>query len=179
MILESTHRRALDHEQFLVYYQPLVDINTGKVFSMDALVRWQHPDWGLILPEEFLSLSENTRLIVIIDELVLYTVCAQWKAWKKQGFQPLSVAVNLSTHTFQQPNLVETITSVLQKTGLDPHFLWLEITEGIAMENIETTIHKLNKLSELGIQIDIDDFGTGFSSLYYLKKFPIHKLKIS
>lgn len=179
MVLESNLRRALDHEQFVVYYQSLVNINTGKVVGMEALVRWRHPDRGLILPEEFLALSENTRLIVFIDELVLYTVCAQHKAWEAQGFQPLCVAVNLSAHTFQQPNLVETIMSVLQKTGLDPHFLGIEITEGIAMENIDTTIDKLNKLNELGIQISIDDFGTGFSSLYYLKKFPIHKLKIS
>ncbi|CAG1772098.1 partial putative signaling protein, partial [uncultured bacterium] len=129
--------------------------------------------------EEFLALSENTRLIVFIDELVLYTVCVQSRVWQDAGFQPMCVAVNLSAHTFQQPNLVETITSVLQKTDLDPHFLCLEITESIAMQDIETTIQKLNKLSDLGIQIAIDDFGTGFSSLYYLKKFPVNKLKIS
>jgi diguanylate cyclase (GGDEF)-like protein/PAS domain S-box-containing protein len=179
MMLESSLRRALDREEFVVYYQPLVNISSGQVVGMEALVRWRHPDRGLILPEEFLALSENTRLIVFIDELVLYTVCLQCKAWQDAGFQPTCVAVNISAHTFQQPNLVETIMSVLQKTGLDPHFLGLEITEGIAMQDIETTIHNLAKLSDLGIQISIDDFGTGFSSLYYLKKFPIHKLKIS
>ena len=179
MILENSLRSALDREEFVVYYQPLVNISTGQVAGMEALVRWLHPDRGLILPEEFLALSENTRLIVFIDELVLYTVCAQSKAWQDAGFQPLRIAVNISAHTFQQPNLVETVMSVLQKTGLDPHFLGLEITEGIAMQDIETTIHKLDKLCDLGIQISIDDFGTGFSSLYYLKKFPIHKLKIS
>ena len=179
MILESSLRRALDREEFVVYYQPLVNISTGKIAGMEALVRWLHPERGLILPEEFLALSENTRLIVFIDELVLYTVCAQNKAWQDAGFQPMCVAVNLSAHTFQQPNLVETVTSVLQKTGLDPHFLGLEITEGIAIQDIETTIQKLSQLSELGVQIAIDDFGTGFSSLYYLKKFPVNKLKIS
>ncbi len=179
MMLESSIRRALDREEFVVYYQPLVNISTGKIASMEALVRWLHPELGLILPEEFLALSENTRLIVFIDELVLYTVCVQSRVWQDAGFQPMCVAVNLSAHTFQQPNLVETITSVLQKTDLDPHFLCLEITESIAMQDIETTIQKLNKLSDLGIQIAIDDFGTGFSSLYYLKKFPVNKLKIS
>ncbi len=179
MILENNLRRALDREEFVVYYQPLVNISTGLIVSMEALVRWRHPERGLIPPEEFLALSENTRLIVFIDELVLYTVCVQCKAWLDAGFQPMCVAVNISAHTFHQPNLVETITTVLQKTGLDPHFLGLEITESIAMQDVETTIDKLNKLSDLGIQIAIDDFGTGFSSLSYLKKFPIRKLKIS
>lgn len=110
---------------------------------------------------------------------MLYTVCVQCKAWQDAGTQPLCVAVNLSAHTFQQPNLVETVTSVLQKTGLDPHFLGLEITKSIAMQDIEAIIRKLSKLSDLGVQIAIDDFGTGFSSLYYLKKFPVKKLKIS
>ncbi len=179
MKLETSLRRALDREEFVVYYQPLVNISTGQVVGMEALVRWRHPDRGLLLPEEFLALSENTRIIVFIDELVLYTVCAQIKVWQDAGFQPLRVAVNISAHTFQQPKFVETVMSVLQKTGLDPHLLGLEITEGIAMQDIEATIQKLDTLSGLGIQISIDDFGTGFSSLYYLKKFPIHKLKIS
>lgn len=179
MIMERNLRRALDRGEFVVYYQPLVNIGTGQIVGMEALVRWRHPDRGLINPEEFLSLSENTRLIVFIDELVLYTVCVQCKAWQDAGFQPLCIAVNLSAHTFQQPNLVETVMSALQKTGLDPHFLGLEITESIAMQDIEATIHKLSKLSDLGVQIAIDDFGTGFSSLYYLKKFPVKKLKIS
>ena len=179
MVLESGLRRALERKEFLIYYQPLVDINTGKVVSIEALVRWQHPDRGLISPEVFLSLAEDTRLIVAIDELVLHTVCAQNKAWQDEGFQPSCVAVNLSAHTFQQHNLVEIVTSVLKKTGLDPRFLGLEITESIAMQNLETTIQKLNKLSDLGIQIALDDFGTGFSSLCYLKIFPINKLKIS
>lgn len=179
MIMERNLRRALDRGEFVVYYQPLVNIGTGQIVGMEALVRWRHPDRGLIHPEEFLALSENTRLIVFIDELVLYTVCVQCKAWQDAGFQPLCIAVNLSAHTFQQPNLVETVISALQKTGLDPHFLGLEITESIAMQDIEATIHKLSKLSDLGVQIAIDDFGTGFSSLYYLKKFPVKKLKIS
>ncbi len=179
MRMEYNLRRALEREEFAVYYQPLVNVNTGQVVGMEALVRWWHPERGLVLPEEFLPMSENTRLIVFIDELVLYTVCEQCKAWQDAGHQPLSVAVNISTHTFQQSNLVEMVLSVLQKTGLDPQFLGLEITESIAMQDMETIVSKLEQLSSLGIQISIDDFGTGFSSLYYLKKFPIHKLKIS
>ncbi|MBV6519412.1 MAG: hypothetical protein DCC43_08605 [Candidatus Brocadia sp.] len=179
MLLECNLHRALEREEFDVYYQPLVSINTGLVVGMEALVRWRHPERGLVLPDEFLALSENTRLIVFIDELVLYTVCKQCKVWQDEGHQPLSVAVNISVRTFQQPNLVEMVTSILQKTGLDPQFLGIEITESIAMQDMETTIGKLERLSSMGIQISIDDFGTGFSSLYYLKKFPIHKLKIS
>lgn len=179
MLLESNIRRALEREEIAVYYQPLVNIRTGHVVGMEALVRLRHPERGLLLPEEFLSLSENTRLIVFIDEFVLHTVCTQCKTWQDDGHQPLSVAVNISAHTLQQPTFVETVVSALQKNGLDPQFLGLEITESIAMQDIETTIDKLGQLSSLGIQISIDDFGTGFSSLYYLKKFPIHKLKIS
>jgi diguanylate cyclase (GGDEF)-like protein len=179
MLLECNLHRALEREEFDVYYQPLVSINTGLVVGMEALMRWRHPERGLVLPDEFLALSENTRLIVFIDELVLYTVCKQCKVWQDEGHQPLSVAVNISVRTFQQPNLVEMVTSILQKTGLDPQFLGIEITESIAMQDMETTIGKLERLSSMGIQISIDDFGTGFSSLYYLKKFPIHKLKIS
>lgn len=179
MTLESNLRRALDREEFLVCYQPFVNTNTGQVANVEALVRWRHPDWGMTSPEKFLALSENTRLIIFIDELVLYTACEQCKAWYDMGSQSIRVAVNISAQTFQQPNLVETISFVLQKTGLDPHFLGLEITESTAMENIETTICKMHKLRDMGIQIAIDDFGTGFSSLSYLKKFPISKLKIS
>ncbi len=179
MVLEHNLRRALDQEEFVVHYQPLVNISTGQIVSLEALVRWRHPDQGLIHPEKFLSLSESTRLIIFIDELVLYTVCVQCKDWLDAGFQPSGVAVNISAHTFQQSNFVETVMSILEKTGMNPQLLGLEITEGIAMHDVETTIHKLNRLNELGIQIAIDDFGTGFSSLYYLKKFPIHKLKIS
>lgn len=179
MILERDLHRALERKEFVVHYQPQINVSTGRISGMEALVRWQHPDRGLLSPSEFLSLAEDTRMIVSIDEFVLHTVCAQSKAWQGAGFRPSCIAVNISAHTFQQQNLVETVTSVLKKTGLDPQFLELEITEGVAMQNLETTIHKLNRLRELGIQITIDDFGTGFSSLFYLKKFPINKLKIS
>jgi diguanylate cyclase (GGDEF)-like protein/PAS domain S-box-containing protein len=178
MMMESSLRHALEHEEFIVHYQPIITISSGKIAGMEALVRWQHPEYGLISPGEFLPMAEEIRLIVAIDELVLRTACKQNKTWLNAGFHLEYVAVNLSAHTFQQHNILEIITSVLQETKLDPHFLGLEITEGIAMQDIDTTIYKLSKLRELGIQIAIDDFGTGFSSLSYLKRFPVNKLKI-
>ncbi len=179
MILERDIHRALERKEFVVHYQPQVDANTGQIIGMEALVRWQHPHRGLISPVEFLPFAEDTRMIVSIDEMVLHTVCMQNKAWLDKGFSPLYAAVNLSAHTFQQNNLIELVTSVLKETGMPPHLLELEITEGAAMQNLEITIYNLKKLRELGIQIALDDFGTGFSSLFYLKKFPINKLKIS
>ncbi len=179
MILERDIHRALERKEFVVYYQPQVDTNTGLIIGMEALVRWQHPHRGLISPVEFLPFAEDSRMIISIDEMVLHTVCMQNKAWLDKGFNPLYAAVNLSAHTFQQNNLIELVTSVLKETGMPPHLLELEITEGAAMQNLEVTIYHLKKLRELGIQIALDDFGTGFSSLFYLKKFPINKLKIS
>lgn len=179
MKLESSLRRALEYGEFVVHYQPIINISSGQVAGMEAMVRWQSPEHGLISPEEFLPMAEEIRLIVTIDEFVLRTACKQNQTWLNAGFHLEYVAVNLSAHTFQQHNILEIITSVLQETKLDPHFLGLEITEGIAMQDIDTTIYKLNKLRELGIQIAIDDFGTGFSSLSYLKRFPVNKLKIS
>ncbi|MEK6728706.1 MAG: EAL domain-containing protein [Planctomycetota bacterium] len=179
MILERDIHRALERKEFVVYYQPQVDTNTGLIIGMEALIRWQHPHRGLISPVEFLPFAEESRMIISIDEMVLHTVCMQNKAWLDKGFSPLYAAVNLSAHTFQQNNLIELVTSVLKETGMPPHLLELEITEGAAMQNLEATIYNLTKLRELGIQIALDDFGTGFSSLFYLKKFPINKLKIS
>jgi len=137
------------------------------------------PKQGILVPEEFLCLAEETGLISFIDEWVLEAACLQNKAWQNEEFRHLCVFVNLSAHTFQKENLVEIVTSVLKKTGLDPQYLGLEITEHIAMRNLESTIHKLGVLKNLGIQISIDDFGTGFSCLSYLKNFPINQLKIS
>lgn len=179
MILERDIHRALERKEFVVYYQPQVNVDKGQIVGMEALVRWQHPHRGLISPVEFLPFAEETRMITSIDEMVLHTVCLQNKAWMDKGFNPVPVAVNLSAHTFQQNNLIEMITSVLKETGMPPHLLELEITEGAAMQNLELTISNLQKLSALGIQIALDDFGTGFSSLFYLKKFPINRLKIS
>ncbi|OPY57860.1 MAG: Cyclic di-GMP phosphodiesterase Gmr [Pelotomaculum sp. PtaU1.Bin035] len=178
LAMENGLRRALERGEFLVYYQPKVNINTGKIVGMEALVRWQTPDRGLIPPGEFIPLAEDTGLIVPIGEWVLRTACTQNKAWQDAGFTPMRVAVNLSARQFQLQDLVGVVSRVLKDTGLDPQWLELEITESVAMQNAEYAVKMLHELKEMGIQLAIDDFGTGYSSLSYLKRFPINKLKI-
>lgn len=178
LAIENGLRRALDRNEFVVYYQPKVNINTGKIIGMEALVRWQVPERGLIPPGDFIPLAEDTGLIVPIGEWVLHTACAQNKAWQDAGYPPLRVAVNLSARQFQLQNLVEVVSRVLKETGLEPCWLELEITESVAMQNAEYTVKMLYELKDMGIQLAIDDFGTGYSSLNYLKRFPISKLKI-
>ncbi|MDF9409476.1 MAG: Cyclic di-GMP phosphodiesterase Gmr [Pelotomaculum sp. PtaB.Bin013] len=178
LAIENGLRRALDRNEFVVYYQPKVNINTGKIIGMEALVRWEVPERGLIPPGDFIPLAEDTGLIVPIGEWVLRTACAQNKAWQDAGYPPLRVAVNLSARQFQLQNLVEVVSRVLEETGLEPCWLELEITESVAMQNAEYTVKMLYELKDMGIQLAIDDFGTGYSSLNYLKRFPISKLKI-
>lgn len=178
LALEKSMRFALMHEEFVVYYQPQVNICSGEIIGLEALVRWQHPNLGLVFPDRFISSAEETGLILPIGEWVLRTACAQNKAWQDKGYQPVRVAVNLSPYQFQQQNLVETVSRVLLETGLAPQWLELEITEGIAMQDVEMTITTLRDLRAMGIGISIDDFGSGYSSLNYLIQFPISKLKI-
>lgn len=178
VILENSLRQTLERKELLLYYQPQVDIATRQIVCAEALLRWNHPELGMLNPMHFIPLAEETGLIIPIDEWVLETACAQNKKWQDAGHAPLCVTVNLSAHQFQQPNLSETISEVLRRTGLDPRWLELEITESTAMQNIDTTIPNLTKLTEMGVTVAIDDFGTGYSSLSYLKKLPIQKLKI-
>lgn len=178
LVLESGLRRALERQELVIYYQPQVKINTKQIIGTEALVRWQHPDLGLISPAKFIPLAEETGLIIPLGEWVLRTACAQNKAWQDAGFPPLRISVNLSARQFQQQNLVETIDRILKETGLDPRYLELEITESIAMQNAEFTLRTLHTLKDMGIRISLDDFGTDYSSLSYLKHFPIHALKI-
>nr|MBA3806698.1 EAL domain-containing protein [Acidobacteriota bacterium] len=178
LTLESDLRRALEREEFEVYYQPQVATDTGRVCGMEALVRWHHPERGLVSPAEFIPLAEDTGLIVPLGEWVLRTACAQNKAWRDEGFAPLRVAVNLSARQFEQPALAEMVKHVLDETGLDSNCLELELTESAVMKNAELTVGILAKLKQTDVQISIDDFGTGYSSLSYLKRFPINKLKI-
>lgn len=178
LALGNSLRHALEREEFVVYYQPQVNISTGEITGVEALVRWQHPDLGLLSPAEFIPLAEETGLIIPIGEWVLRTACAQNKAWQDAGYRPVTVTVNISARQFQQQNLVETVGRVLKETGLDPHYLVLEITESAAMQNADLTIATLRSLKEIGIHISIDDFGTGYSSLSYLKYFPLDTLKI-
>lgn len=176
--LENNLRRALEREEFVIYYQPQVSLKTGEIVGAEALVRWQHSDLGMIPPMQFIPLAEETGLIVPLGLWVLRTACAQNKAWQNSGFPSLCMAVNISARLFKQPDLVETITRILQETQLDPNYLELELTEGTIMENAEVAIKTLYKLKEMGVHLSVDDFGTGYSSLSYLKRFPIDTLKI-
>ncbi len=178
LALESNLRHALERKELLLHYQPRVDLETGRITGVEALLRWQYPDLGLVSPSQFIPLAEETGLIIPIGEWVLRTACAQNKLWQSMGLSPVRVSVNLSARQFEQRNLVETIGRVIKETGLDPNYLELELTEGLIMKNAEITIATLRSLHEMGIQISIDDFGTGYSSLSYLKRFPIHALKI-
>ncbi len=178
MELEGSMYGALEREEFELNYQPMVDINTGRIVGMESLLRWHHPEQGLVPPNEFIPVAENTGLITQIGEWVLHTACAQNKAWQDAGLPSIHVSVNLSSRQFQQIDLIEIIDRALRETGLDARFLELEITEGSAMQNVESTIYKLKGMDALGVKIAIDDFGVGYSSLSYLKRFPIHTLKI-
>ncbi|GIO07111.1 hypothetical protein J31TS6_31390 [Brevibacillus reuszeri] len=175
--LEGELRKALDERQFILYYQPKININTGKIIGTEALIRWEHPELGLIPPIQFIPIAEETGLIVKIGEWVMRTACQQTKEWQEAGYKDLSVAVNISLRQFMQNNLIEMIESILAETALEPKFLELEITESMALD-ATYTIRMLNRLKALGISISIDDFGTGYSSLSYLSQFPIDRLKI-
>ena len=176
--LENNLRRALDRDEFIIYYQPLVELTTSKIIGMEALIRWQHPQWGLISPNDFIPVAEDTGLIVFIGEWVLRTACAQNKAWQDAGCPPMRINVNLSARQFQQKNLVQRISKILMETQLDPRWLELEITESVAMKDVEFSGKMLYELRKMGITIAIDDFGTGYSSLSYLNRLPIDMIKI-
>jgi len=176
--MEGLLRRALEREEFVVHYQPKVDVQSGRITGMEALIRWNSNELGLVSPGQFIPVAEKSGLIVAIGAWVLKAACAQNKAWQDQGFPSLLVSVNLSPRQFREKNLVEMIAGVLADTGLEPRFLDLEITEGMVMHNAETAIALLERLHRLGIQLSVDDFGTGYSSLAYLKRFPVQTLKI-
>lgn len=178
LTMENSLRHALERNEFLLYYQPQVDLKTRSITGMEALLRWQHPDFGLVSPSRFIPIAEETGLIVPIGEWVLRAACFQNKAWQDAGMPRLHVAVNLSARQFKQPNLVNVVSQALADSGLEPCYLELEITESIAMEHAEETITRLNELKAMGVAISMDDFGTGHSSLSYLKRFPIDTLKI-
>ncbi|HUF53220.1 MAG TPA: EAL domain-containing protein [Dehalococcoidia bacterium] len=177
LALGNDLRLALEHSEFEVHYQPIVDASRGKIVGVEALVRWQHPTRGLVAPEGFIRLAEETGLIVPLGESVLRTACAQCKTWQDSGHQ-LRVSVNFSARQFQQPNMVAIIRRVLHETGLEPDSLTLEITEGILMRDLDLAVTTLTELRRMGVAVSIDDFGTGYSSLNYLKRFPVDELKI-
>ncbi|MBI4206633.1 MAG: bifunctional diguanylate cyclase/phosphodiesterase [Betaproteobacteria bacterium] len=176
--LGNALRHAQERDELALHYQPQLDIETGRIVGMEALIRWRHPDRGAISPAEFIPLAEESGLILPVGEWILRTACAQTRTWLDAGLPRLRVAVNISARQFRSPDLPQTIESILHETGLDPRDLELEITESVAMQDVELAIATLRKLKQIGVGLAIDDFGTGYSSLSYLKRFPIDRLKV-
>ena len=176
--IESSLHHAFEREEFVVHYQPMIDLASGDMVGAEALVRWQHPEYGLMAPDDFIPIAEECGLIVPIGEWVLRAACRQMRAWHDDGHRDLRIAVNLSARQFQQRDLPLMVERILSETGLRPDSLDLEITETAAMQNAELSLGIMRRLKEMGVRISIDDFGTGYSSLSYLKRFPIDTVKI-
>lgn len=175
--LENRLRGATERGELVLHYQPLVNLKSGQIEGMEALLRWNHPELGQVPPLEFIPLAEETGLIIPIGEWVLRAACAQARAWQDAGLPPLQLSVNLSARQFQK-DLVGMVKSVLEETGLEPKYLELELTESVVMQNPERAVATLDALDQMGVRLSIDDFGTGYSSLGYLKRFPIDTLKV-
>ncbi|MDP2266054.1 MAG: EAL domain-containing protein, partial [Thiobacillus sp.] len=176
--METDLRRAIELEEFLLHYQPLVDARNGQPTGVEALIRWRDPSGQLIPPLQFIPLAEDTGLIVPIGKWVLETACAQLRQWHDAGHPALTMSVNVATRQFRDVTFVETVRQAIQESGIPPQLLELEITESILLENCDDTLKTLNALKQLGVSLAIDDFGTGYSSLSYLKRFPIDRIKI-
>jgi len=176
--LEHALRRALERREFLLHYQQKTDLRSGAIIGAEALVRWNHPEWGLVRPARFIPLAEETGLIVPLGEWVLGEACRQARAWMDQGLKPGVVSVNLSARQFRQEGLVRVVSRVLEETRLDPSLLEFELTESMVMHNVEAAITTLQGLKSLGVALSVDDFGTGYSSLSYLRQLPVDTLKI-
>jgi diguanylate cyclase (GGDEF)-like protein/PAS domain S-box-containing protein len=178
LAMDKNLRLALDRKEFFLVYQPQMEIESGKITGFEALIRWQHPEMGLVPPDRFISVAENNGLILPIGEWVLRTACSQARAWQDAGLCAVPVAVNVSAVQFRQESFCALVRRVLQETGLPPHYLELELTESFLMSNADETLYVLRELKEMGVKLAIDDFGTGYSSLSYLRQFPVDKLKI-
>jgi EAL domain-containing protein (putative c-di-GMP-specific phosphodiesterase class I) len=171
-------RTAIEEKQLVLHYQPQFDATSKKILGVEALVRWMHPVRGTIPPAEFIPVAERSGLIVPIGEWVLCEACRQLAQWQRAGRKDWSVAVNISALQFNHPSLLQTVCDALEKNGLAPHHLMLEVTESTAMHDVEASLKILQQLSDIGVRISIDDFGTGYSSLLYLKRLPASELKI-
>ncbi len=178
LALELDLEQAILNQEFCLHYQPQIDLASGKIVAVEALIRWQHPERGNIRPDRFIPIAEETGAIRAIGEWVLRTACQQHQDWIDMGFKPLKMAVNLSARQFQQPNLLQTIVEILEETQIKPAYLELEITETTAVKDVELSISVLRRLREMGVQIAMDDFGTGYSCLSFIKQFPLDTLKI-
>ncbi|MEW6681296.1 MAG: EAL domain-containing protein [Nitrospirota bacterium] len=176
--LETHLRRAQERDEFLLHYQPQVELSTGRIVGIEALIRWSRPDRGMVPPGEFIPVAEETGLIVSIGQWVLRAALAQAKTWQNAGLPPARVSVNVSPRQFRQPEFPATIARALDEAGLPPHSLEIEVTESILVEHEPAVLARFAQLHELGVSFAIDDFGTGYSSLSYLKRFPIDTLKI-
>src|SRR6202158_6125871 len=176
--LEGSLRRALEREEFLLHYQPKVNLDTGEITGVEALIRWQHPDRGLVPPSQFVPIAEDCGLILQIGRWVLREACRQARAWQNAGLPPVPIAVNVSAVEFRDRDFVEGVRAILSETGLEARYLELELTEGVLMEDAESTAYVLQELKMMGVHLAVDDFGTGYSSLSYLRQFPIDFLKI-
>jgi len=178
LTLETDLRMALKRKELLLYYQPQVDSLSGKIIGVEALIRWKHPERGLISPLEFIPLAEDTGLIVPISNWVLETACNQSRTWQDKSICDVPISVNLTNHHFQQRTLIKDISELLERTGIQSSDLILEITESTVMEDTDITLKNFQELTKMGLRLSVDDFGTGYSSLSYLKRFPIHAIKI-
>jgi EAL domain-containing protein (putative c-di-GMP-specific phosphodiesterase class I) len=178
LTLETSLRRALDREEFSLHYQPKVDLASGRITGVEALLRWTHPELGMLSPVQFIPLAEETGLIVPIGRWVLKQACAQNMAWQRQGLRPLSMAVNLSPRQFADESLLHYIDDALSSCGMSPMLLQLEVTESMVMQNVSRAVRILEAIRSRGIRLAIDDFGTGYSSMSLMKQFPIDTIKI-
>ncbi len=178
LLMENNLRRAIENQEFNAYYQPQVDLVTGKIVGLEVLLRWKHVAFGSVSPAKFIPLAEETGLIIEIGTWVLRQSCLQAIAWQKIGIPPIQISVNLSIKQLQQKDFLDSLKQILEETGFNPHYLELEITEGIMMDRVEEKIIMLNQFRQMGIQLSLDDFGTGYSALSYLRKLPINTLKI-
>ena len=178
LAIKENLRYALERQELSIYYQPRIEVATGRLVAVEALLRWQNPELGFVSPAEFIPIAEETNLIIPIGKWILHNACLQNKQWQQEGIARLRMSVNLSTCQFKQANLIETVDRTLQDTGLDVAYLELEITESLLVKDIDKAIALLTELKTRGISIALDDFGTGYSSLSYLQKLPINTLKI-